>query len=122
MIEAQWNWQKDDWPRFTYDNSEIEKLERNYSKQSGFSLGIDRHLSNEDQNDLIVELVSNKALKTSEIEGEYLDRESLQSSIRREFNLGMINHFKEKPAEAGIAGMMKDIICVFNQKRSRRLI
>jgi hypothetical protein len=40
MTRKKWNWQKDDWGNFTYDNSEIEKLEREYSRQSGFSLGI----------------------------------------------------------------------------------
>ncbi len=109
MTQIKWNWQKDDWPNFTFDNICIEELEREFSKQSGFSLGVARHLSSEDQNELIVELVSNEALKTSEIEGEFLDRESLQSSIRREFGLGTLNHFNAKPAEAGIAEMMKDI-------------
>ena len=109
MAQIKWNWQKDDWTKFIYDNKEIEKLERDYAKQSGFSLGIARHLSCEDQNDLIVELVSNEAIKTSEIEGEFLDRESLQASIRREFGLGILNHHSAKPAEAGIAEMMKDI-------------
>ncbi len=109
MTRIKWNWQRDDWGDFTYDNSEIEKLERNYSRQSGFSLGIARHLSREDQNDLIVELVSNEAIKTSEIEGEFLDRESLQSSIRREFGLSTPSLQNVKPAEAGIAEMMKDI-------------
>ncbi|MBU1138736.1 MAG: DUF4172 domain-containing protein, partial [Proteobacteria bacterium] len=80
MTRRKWNWQKDDWGNFTYDNSEIEILEREYSRQSGFSLGIARYLSREDQNDLIVELVCNEAIKTSQIEGEFLDRESLQSS------------------------------------------
>ena len=69
MTRIKWNWQKDDWGDFTYDNREIEKFERDYSRQSGFSLGIARHLSREDQNDLIVELISNEAIKTSEIEG-----------------------------------------------------
>lgn len=114
MVQKKWNWQKDDWGNFTYDNSELEKLEREYSRQSGFSFGIARHLSREDQNDLIVELVINEAIKTSEIEGEYLDRESLQSSIRREFGLGVAGYHKVKPAEAGIAEMMKDIFTNYN--------
>jgi Fic family protein len=109
MTRIKWIWQKDDGGRFTYDNSEIERLERDYSRQSGFSLGIARHLTREDQNDLIVELVSNEAIKTSQIEGEFLDRESLQSSIRREFGFGTPVHHNAKPAEAGIAEMMKDI-------------
>jgi Fic family protein len=109
MTQIKWNWQKADWAKFTYNINAIEELERVFLKQSGVSLGVVRHLSGEDQDQLIVELVSNEALKTSEIEGEFLDRESLQSSIRREFGLDQHNHFQAKPAEAGIAEMMKDI-------------
>jgi Fic family protein len=109
MTRTKWNWQKHDWANFTYDKNEIEKFEREYSNQSGMSAGLTRHLSPDDQNDLIVELVSNEAMKTSEIEGEYLDRESLQSSIRREFGLGATGNQRVKPAEAGLAEMMRDI-------------
>ncbi|MCP3929646.1 MAG: DUF4172 domain-containing protein, partial [Bacteroidetes bacterium] len=122
MTQTKWNWQKEDWPRFTYDTKEIEQLERDYTKQSGFSLGIARHLSSEDQNELIVELISNEALKTSEIEGEFLDRESLQSSIRREFGLGKHNHFNAKPEEAGIAEMMKDIFTNYDSPLTEKTL
>ena len=122
MAQIKWNWQKDDWTRFTYGNREIEKFERDYSIQSGFSLGVARHLSSEDQNELIVKLVSNEALKTSEIEGDFLDRESLQSSIRREFGLGMLNHFNVKPAEVGIAEMMKDIFTNYDSPLTEKTL
>ena len=122
MIQKKWNWQKNNWPIFTYDKSEIEKLERDFSRQSGFSLGIARHLSSEDQDELLVELVSNEALKTSEIEGEFLDRESLQSSIRREFGLGILNHFNAKPAETGIAQMMKDIFTNYDSPLTEKTL
>ncbi len=122
MTRIIWNWQKDDWGNFSYDNSEIEKLEREYSRQSGFSIGIARHLSREDQNNLIVELVCNEAIKTSEIEGEFLDRESLQSSIRREFGLKISDHHRVKPAEAGIAEMMKDIFTNYNSPLTEKTL
>jgi Fic family protein len=125
MTHKKWNWQKEDWTVFSYDNEEMEKLEREYASQSGFSLGIARHLSSGDQNDLIVELLSNEAIKTSEIEGEFLDRESLQSSIRREFGLGMPghhNHFNASPAEAGIAEMMKDIFTNYESPLSEKTL
>ena len=122
MTRRKWNWQKDDWGNFTYNKREIEKLEREYSRQSGFSLGIARHLSREDQNELIVELVCNEAIKTSEIEGEFLDRESLQSSIRREFGLGIADHHRIKPAEAGIAEMMKDIFTRYDSPLTEKTL
>ncbi|MFH0784550.1 MAG: DUF4172 domain-containing protein [Pseudomonadota bacterium] len=58
--------------------------------------------------------MSNEALQTSAIEGEYLDRESLQSSIRKEFGLGMGNYRDAKPAEAGIAEMMQDLYTAYD--------
>lgn len=122
MSQKKWNWQRDDWTNFTYNNREIDKLEKIYSQQTGFSLGIVRHLEKEDQNDLIVELISNEALKTSEIEGEFLDRESLQSSIRKEFGLGIQNHFHAKPEEAGIAEMMKDIFTNYDAPLTKKTL
>jgi len=122
MTQMKWNWQKDDWPNFTYDNSQIEKLEREFSRQSGISLGITRHLSGQDRNELIVEIACNEALKTSEIEGEFLDRDSLQSSIRREFGLDALHHVNAKPAEAGIAEMMKDIFTNYASPLTKRIL
>lgn len=122
MSRKQWNWQQDDWANFTYDTSELEKLEKVYLQQSGFSFGIARHLSEKDKNDLIVEIVSNEAVKTSEIEGEFLDRESLQSSIRVEFGLGNVAHHSLKPAEAGIAEMMKDIFTDYDSVLTQKTL
>ena len=109
MTREKWNWQQGDWGSFTYDTREIEKLEREYLQQSGFSFGVARHLSDKDKNDLIIEIIGNEAIKTSAIEGEFLDRVSLQSSIKQAFGLGNVSHHRLKPAEAGIAEMMKDI-------------
>jgi Fic family protein len=48
--------------------------------------------------------MSEEALKTSEIEGEFLNRESLQSSIRHQFGLST-EHGRIPPAEQGVAEM-----------------
>ena len=115
MEKKYWNWQQDDWPDFSYDNERLGPLENEYTKESGFSLGVMRHLSKEDQDELRIEIICNEALKTSEIEGEFLDRDSLQSSICKEFGVGeKYLHGNIKPEEAGIAMMMKDLYTNFN--------
>jgi len=76
-----WNWQQDDWPHFQYDKKAIEELEAKFLQQSGMNLGAFKHISDEDKELLKVELISEEALQTSKIEGELLDRDSLQSSI-----------------------------------------
>ena len=110
-----WNWQQEDWPNFSYDKKKLDPLENEYTKESGVSLGVMRHLSKKDQDELKIEIICNEALKTSEIEGEFLDRDSLQSSVCKEFGVGeKYLHGNIKPEEAGIAMMMKDLYTNFN--------
>lgn len=73
-----------------------------------------KHLESTDQEQLIVEAISTEALTTSEIEGEILDRASVQSSIRRQLGLET-DHRKVKPAEQGIAEMMVDLYRSFSE-------
>ena len=103
-----WNWQQEDWPDFRYDVSKLERFEADFLRRSGVFAGAVMHVGDKDKEQLTVELICDEALKTSEIEGEILDRESLQSSIRRNFGLTADNR-KIPPAEQGIARMMVDL-------------
>jgi hypothetical protein len=46
-------------------------------------VGTVKHLNGDEREQIIVEAISSEAVTTSEIEGEILDRASVQSSIRR---------------------------------------
>jgi len=100
--KKKWNWQKEDWPNFQYNHKPIAKLEEDFLKKSYLALGTAKAFTQEQRDLLIVELSTNEAYKTSEIEGEYLNRESLQSSIRRQFGL-TVDRYRSLPAEEGIA-------------------
>jgi Fic family protein len=106
--ENRWNWQQDDWPRFRFDNSALGEREAKFLLHGGLLLGAFLHIRDDDKSALTVDLISNEALKTSEIEGEYLNRESVQSSIRRNFGLDT-DARSIPPAEQGIADMMMDL-------------
>lgn len=106
--ENRWNWQQDDWPRFRFDKSTLEEREAKFLLHGGLLLGALLHIGDNDKSALTVDLISNEALKTSEIEGEYLNRESVQLSVRR--NLGLDTDARRiPPAEQGIADMMMDL-------------
>lgn len=109
-----WNWQQDIWPNFSYDKKQLEGFESAFLKAEGMLFGTFKHLNIEDKNNLTIDIISNEALKTSEIEGEYLNRESVQSSIRRQFGLESDNR-KLLPAEQGIAEMMVDLYRSFSE-------
>ncbi len=103
-----WNWQQADWPDFRYDRTKLDVLEAEFLRQSGVFSGSIRHINVGDKEQITVELISEEALNTSEIEGEILNRDSLQSSIRRNFGLATDNR-KIPPAEQGIAQMMVEL-------------
>ncbi|MEF0944076.1 Fic family protein [Rhizobium sp. BR 362] len=103
-----WNWTQTGWPHFNYDLEALEPLERQFLKSSGEIIGAVRHFDDEDSQSLRIELLSDEAVKTSEIEGEMLDRLSVQSSLRRQFGLDADNR-AIRPQERGIAEMMINV-------------
>jgi Fic family protein len=103
-----WNWQQKDWPKFSYDSAKLQKLEARFLRHSGLMLGATQHINEGEKQQLIIDLICDEALKTSEIEGEYLNRDSVQSSLRKNFGLDTSNH-KIPPAEQGISEMLVDL-------------
>jgi len=103
-----WNWERPSWPKFIYESEALEPLERKFLLGSGEFIGAFKHIGPDDRDTLKIELISDEALKTSEIEGEVLDRDSVQSSLRRQFGLGTDDR-RVLPAENGIAEMMADL-------------
>ncbi|MCY3624931.1 MAG: Fic family protein [Candidatus Dadabacteria bacterium] len=103
-----WNWQRPEWPDFTYEPELLEGSEHDFLRGTGLLFGAYMHLDEQERDLLRVEIIGDEALKTSEIEGEYLDRESLQSSLRRHFGL-QTDDRKVSSAEAGITDLMVDL-------------
>jgi len=121
MTYTLWNWMLKNWPRFTYDKEVLKKLELTFSQNSGTVLGVLKHINKYEKDNLLVEVLSDEAIKTSEIEGEILNRDSVQSSIKR--NLGLsVDKRKVSPAEFGIAEMMVDLYQNYNQLLSHDLL
>lgn len=109
-----WVWQQKDWPTFNYDNYAFEGAEKGFLKNAGRLTGSIAHLDLEQKDVLRVELLSAEALSTSGIEGEILNRDSVQSSIRRHLQL-KTDFRKVKANEAGIAEMMVDLYLHFDK-------
>jgi Fic family protein len=101
----QWNWQQSAWPRFSWSARLLDRAEQRFLVGRGVLLGATPYLAADEQQRLTVELVSEEALTTSAIEGEILDRASVQSSVRRQLGLAADSR-KATDAERGIAELM----------------
>lgn len=103
-----WNWQQPDWPRFRWDSAAVAAFEAQFLTRAGMQIGALRHFDEETRQSVTIDVLTGEAVKTSEIEGEILNRDSVQSSILRQFGLETDNR-RVPLAERGIADMMVDL-------------
>ena len=103
-----WNWQLAGWPAFQWDGQVIAAAERRFLEAAAVTVGARRHLQQDDRETLDIELLSRDAISTSAIEGETLDRASVQSSLRKQLGLSAAA-VKSRPAEAGLAEIMASL-------------
>ena len=82
-----YNWQQNDWPEFRYLSNEVEDTLFSFVEQLGHVSGILNSFSDDIRIEAIINTMVAEAIKTSEIEGEYLSRQDVTSSIRN--NLGL---------------------------------
>lgn len=117
----EWNWQQSGWPNLTWDKHRFAKAEERFLVETAMCVGAIKHLGADDRDQLMIEMMSSEALTTSEIEGEFLDRDSVQSSIRRHLGLGTDNR-PAGPAEQGIAEMMVSLYRSFDEPISNEML
>lgn len=103
-----WNWQLPDWPEFRFDPDRLRAAEEQFLKGSGVVIGALHHLDSDARDGLTIELISQEVVDNSAIEGEILDRASVQSSLAR--HLGFVaDQRRANAAEAGAAELMADL-------------
>jgi Fic family protein len=103
-----WNWQLPDWPRFTYDPTSLHEKERQFLLSAGKSFAYLKSTGEREYKQYIVEILSSEGQESSRIEGELLDRESLQSSIKRQFGLPT-QTMRGHARESGMAKLLHDV-------------
>ncbi|MGV3601203.1 MAG: Fic family protein [Dyadobacter fermentans] len=80
-------WQHPEWPEFRYNLTGLEDLLFVFAEETGHISGILKGTTNALQVETLINTLVAEAIKTSEIEGEFLNRQDVVSSIRN--NLGM---------------------------------
>lgn len=82
-----WNWQRPDWPRFRYDLRGLEADLLSFAQGSGELHGTLRMVTEEERDQAVVDTMIAEALQSSAIEGEFLERADVMSSIRNHLGL-----------------------------------
>ncbi len=81
-----WIWQHDAYPHFKYDKEALLELLTQIEYNRGMLDGVSKIFNEEDIKNIEIETLLNEAINTSEIEGEYLKRESVRASLLKKLN------------------------------------
>ena len=104
-----YNWQREEWPDFLYS---LEGLQENlllFAEKSGRVDGLFAALPESEQVDARIHRMVSEAMKTSEIEGEILNRLDVMSSIKN--NLGL-NVEPQQVGDQRAEGVAELMVCV----------
>ena len=104
-----YNWQQKDWTVFRYDLSNVEDALLAFAERTGRVSGLLIGLPEDAQMEAIIEMMVAEAVKTSAIEGEYLSRKDVMSSIRRNLGLGGDIKISSDRRAEGAGELMVDV-------------
>jgi Fic family protein len=104
-----YNWQQKDWTKFRFKQENLEDLLLTFTEKTGLAKGLLKTLSEQNHKETLIDMLVSEAIKTSEIEGEFLSRKDVMSSIKN--NLGInTNPEPVKDIQAqGMAALVTEI-------------
>lgn len=114
-------WQHKNWPKFTYLADKLHEISISFAQELGLVNGLLLELNEESKQEALLELLVSEAIKTSEIEGEYMSREDVMSSIKNNLGLQKYTSIKDKKA-SGIAKLMTDVNQHIDQELSNEIL
>ena len=109
-----YNWQRKEWPKFTYTVDKLHEIAILFAQEFGLVNGLILGLNEELKQETLLEILISEAIKTSEIEGEYMSREDVMSSIKNNLGVKPTVLVKDKRA-SGIAKLMLEVNQDINQ-------
>ena len=101
-------WEKPDWPAFTWDEKALAKPIAQVSREQGRLLGKMEALGFDLRNEAHLRTLTEDVLKSSEIEGEKLERDQVRSSIARRLGMDVGGLIPADRDVEGVVEMMLD--------------
>jgi Fic family protein len=103
-----WIWQQPNWPDFRYEKGALEDRELEFRINSERLAGRFEALPTASQEDATIDLMLSEAIKTSAIEGEDLDRDSVRSSLLSLITSDVLPDNSDQKS-AGAASLLVDV-------------
>ena len=99
-------WQLPRWPEFVYDIQDIQPLILAFAQETGEVSGMIQGLTDGLKQETMLQFMISEAIKTSEIEGEFLSREDVMSSIKNNLGINETPVYVKDQRAGGVAQLM----------------
>lgn len=117
-----YNWQQADWPSFYYQTEAVEDDLLVFMERVGRASGLLDGLPEHTRTETIIDIMVSEAIKTSEIEGEYLSRKDVMSSIRNHLGISSTIETVRDQRAQGIAELMIAVRNTFNEPLTESML
>ncbi|WP_159476441.1 Fic family protein [Dyadobacter sp. 3J3] len=104
-----YNWQQPEWPDFVYNLSDLEDLLLSFAEETGNISGILQAAPEHVKTENLLDILVSEAIKTSEIEGEYISRQDVVFSIRNNLGLNSGPQIVKDKRAKGVSTLMVDV-------------
>lgn len=108
------------WPEFYWKQSEVSALLERVRLKQGKLIGKMEGLGFELRNEAVLQNLTEDVVKSSEIEGEKLDRNQVRSSIARRLGMDVAGLVRSEQEVDGVVEMMMDATQKYNQSLSEK--
>ncbi|MDF1653640.1 MAG: Fic family protein [Coxiellaceae bacterium] len=117
-----YNWQQPDWPNFIYDINSLAEYTRQYEDNLIYLSGSLSNLTDAEKSDLLLQLMINEAVKTSHIEGEFVSRADVMSSVKHHMGLDQHDQPSHDLRAVGVTAMMNALCNSFSAPLSQQML
>ena len=115
-------YQSPDWHSFTYFGDKIQNLLLEIKKAQGYLLGKMDALGFDVKNNALLQVLTENIIKSSEIEGQILDKHIVRSSIARRLGIDLAGETPISRDIEGVVEMMLDATQKYTQNMTKERI
>lgn len=112
-------YQREEWPHFVWDKAYLQPLLAKAEFTRGLLLGRMQAIGFKLKNETSLDALSREIIKSSEIEGEILNREQVRSSVARRLNIEFKGQTESSRYVDGVAEMMLDATRSYDKPLTR---
>lgn len=118
----QYNWKLSNWPKFVFSISGLEEKLYKFAQETGEVNILLKTLPADLKQETLVEIILSEAIKTSAIEGEFLSRADVISSIKNNLGINKTTEIIKDRRASGIADLMIEVRNKFDQDLDKQTL